>query len=100
MIVVVMRYAVIISNLVLADIWRTTKLISFHLGYFPIYLSYNTCKFVFCFVLSAVYYQDYYTSMRKQPRTCSRKVIFTSLLAYKVHRARWLYQLCNTNRCG
>ena len=64
LIVVVMRYAVKIINLILADICPATKLNNFHLGYFPIYLSYNTCKFVF-FELSAVYYQDYNTSNKK-----------------------------------
>ena len=62
-----MRYAVKIINLFLAGGCTTTKLNSFHLGYFPIYLSCNPCKFVF-FVLSVVYYQDYNTSMRRQPR--------------------------------
>ena len=34
-------------NLILAGGSTTTKLNSFHLGYFPIYLSYRCCKFVF-----------------------------------------------------
>ena len=41
----VMRYAVKIINLILAEICPTTKLNSFHLRYF-IYPSYNCCKFV------------------------------------------------------
>ena len=51
LIVVVMRYAVKIIKLILAEVCTTTKLNSFHLGYFPIYLSYNTCKFVFFYCL-------------------------------------------------
>ena len=47
MIVVVRRYAVKIINLILAEVWAATKLNSFHLGYFPIYLNYEPCKFVF-----------------------------------------------------
>ena len=66
-----MRYAVKIIKLILAEVCTTTKLNSFHLGYFPIYLSYNTYKFV-CFLLSVVYYQDYSNSVRKQPRICFR----------------------------
>ena len=66
-----MRYAVKIINLVLADISPATKLNSFPLGYFPIYLSCNPCKFVF-FVLSAAYYQDYKSSMRRQPNISFR----------------------------
>ena len=50
MIVVVMRYVVKIINLILADICTATKLNSFHPGFFPIYVSYNTCKFVFFFL--------------------------------------------------
>ena len=42
-----MRYAVKIINLILAEVWAATKLNSFHLGYFPVYLSYKPCKFVF-----------------------------------------------------
>ena len=83
LIVLVMRYAVKIINLVIAELCTTTKLNSFHLGCCPTYLSYNTCKFFF--VLSVVYYQDYNTSMRKQPLIVSLRVTFTSRLAYKVH---------------
>ena len=68
LIVVVVTCAVEIINLILADICTTTKLNSFHLGYFPIYLSCKSCKLCFFFVLSAVYYQDYNASIRKQPR--------------------------------
>ena len=47
LIVVVTRYAAKLINLILAGRCTTTKLSSFHLGYFPIYLSYKPCKFVF-----------------------------------------------------
>ena len=67
LIVVLMRDALKISNLTIAEGYTTTRLNNFHLGYFPIYLSYKACKFVF-FVLSFVFYQDYNASMRKQPR--------------------------------
>ena len=67
LIVVLMRDALKIINLAIADTFTTTRLNNFPLGYFPIYLIYKPCKFVF-FVLSVVFYQDYNTSMRKQPR--------------------------------
>ena len=97
----VMRYAVKIINLILAEICPTTKLNSFHLRYF-IYPSYNCCKFVI-FVLSVVYYQDQNISMRKQPRNCTSfraGNLHFAAVAYKAHKARWLHQQCNTNRWG
>ena len=42
-----MKYAVNIIKLILAGTCKTTKLNSFRLGNFPIYLCYGDCKFKF-----------------------------------------------------
>ena len=77
------------------------KLNSFHLGYFPVYLSYNSCKFVFfLYCLLFIIIKTTTLVCASSHVYVSIRVTFTSLLAYKVHKARWLYQLCNTNRCG
>ena len=52
--VVLMIDALKIINLAIADTFTTTRLNNFHLGYFPIYLIYKPCKFVF-FVLSGCF---------------------------------------------
>ena len=49
-----MKYAVNIIKLIFAGSWETTKLNSFRLGYFPIYLSFSGCKLIF-FLLSVAY---------------------------------------------
>ena len=49
-----MKYAVNIIEIILAGTCTTTKLNSFRLGYFPIYLAYRDCKFVF-FLLSVAF---------------------------------------------
>ena len=43
--ILVTKYAVNIIKLIYAGGCTTTKLNSFHLGYFPIYLGYGDCKF-------------------------------------------------------
>ena len=43
--ILVMKYAVNIIKLIYAGGCTTTKLNSFHLGYFPTYLGYGDCKF-------------------------------------------------------
>ena len=93
LIVVVMRCAVKIINFIFADICTTAKLNSFHLGYFPNYVNYKSCKFVFfcivCCLLSRLQHQY------------AQAATYISFRTGNLHfAASQLHQQCNTNRCG
>ena len=87
-----------IINLILAEVCPATKLNSFHLGYFPTYLSYKPCKFVFfCIVYCLL------SRLQHQYAQAATYISFrTGNLHFEasIYKARWLHQQCNTNRCG
>ena len=95
-----MKYAVNIIKLILAGTCTTTKLSSFHLGYFPIYLTYIGCKFKLFFIVCCLLTILQHKYAKATTHIRIRTVLKPTRLAYKEHKAGYLHTSATSKDVG